>query len=63
MNAEVDKRIDIFANALFHEMRVEERNDLDLRYTPALSSPWDLLQQSSQEWMRYRTRTRRLNSG
>lgn len=55
VNAQVAKRIDIFATALFHEMRIEELNDLDLSYTPPLSSPWDPVQQSAQEWMRYRT--------
>jgi NADPH-dependent 2,4-dienoyl-CoA reductase/sulfur reductase-like enzyme len=48
--AEVAKRIDIFATALFHGMRVEEVNDLDLSYTPPLGSPWDAVQVSAQEW-------------
>jgi NADPH-dependent 2,4-dienoyl-CoA reductase/sulfur reductase-like enzyme len=55
VNAEVAKRIDIFATALFHQMRVEDLNDLDLSYTPPLSSPWDPVQQSAQEWMRHRS--------
>ncbi len=38
---EVAKRIDIFAAAIFHGMRVAQLNDLDLSYTPPLSSPWD----------------------
>ena len=33
--------VDIFAAALFHGMSVEGFNDLDLSYTPPLSSPWD----------------------
>jgi NADPH-dependent 2,4-dienoyl-CoA reductase/sulfur reductase-like enzyme len=37
--AEVAKRIDVFATALFHEMRVDDLNDLDLSYTPPVSSP------------------------
>ena len=37
--SEVAKRIDIFAAALFHGMSVEDFNDLDLSYTPPLSSP------------------------
>ncbi len=53
-DAEIAKRIDIFATALFHQMRVEDLNDLDLSYTPPLSSPWDPVQQSAQEWMRHR---------
>jgi len=48
--AEVAKRIDIFATALFHGMRVEELSDLDLSYTPPLGSPWDAVQISAQEW-------------
>jgi len=48
--AEVAKRIDIFATALFHGMMVEELNDLDLSYTPPFSSPWDPVQMSAQAW-------------
>ncbi|MGO9612450.1 MAG: FAD-dependent oxidoreductase [Dissulfurispiraceae bacterium] len=50
--AEVAKRIDIFATALFHGMHVEDLNDLDLSYTPPLGSPWDPVQMSAQKWMR-----------
>ena len=39
--SEVSKRIDIFAAALFSNMMVEQLSDLDLSYTPPLSSPWD----------------------
>ena len=42
--SEVAKRIDIFAAALFHGMSVDGFNDLDLSYTPPLSSPWDPVQ-------------------
>ena len=31
----------------FHSMKVEELNDLDLSYTPPLSSPWDPIQMGS----------------
>jgi len=48
--AEVAKRIDIFATALFHRMTVDALNDLDLSYTPPLSSPWDPVQLSAQAW-------------
>ena len=41
MHAEIAKRIDVFATALFHGMRIKDLNDLDLSYTPPLSSPWD----------------------
>jgi NADPH-dependent 2,4-dienoyl-CoA reductase/sulfur reductase-like enzyme len=50
--SEVSKRIDIFATALFHGMPVEELNELDLSYTPPLSSPWDPVQMSAQSWVR-----------
>jgi NADPH-dependent 2,4-dienoyl-CoA reductase/sulfur reductase-like enzyme len=49
--SEIAKRIDIFATALFHNMRVEELNNLDLSYTPPLSSPWDPIQMSAQAWI------------
>jgi len=48
--SEVAKRIDIFATALFHNMSVEAVNDLDLSYTPPLSSPWDPVQLAAQAW-------------
>ena len=47
---EVAKRIDIFATALFHSMTVDQLNDLDLSYTPPLSSPWDPVQMAAQAW-------------
>jgi NADPH-dependent 2,4-dienoyl-CoA reductase/sulfur reductase-like enzyme len=49
-NSEVSKRVDIFATALFHGMNVESLNDLDLSYTPPLSSPWDPVQMAAQAW-------------
>ena len=48
--AEVSKRIDVFATALFHGLAVDEISDLDLSYTPPLSSPWDPVQMASQAW-------------
>ena len=51
-HSEVAKRIDIFATALFHGMSVEDFNDLDLSYTPPLSSPWDPVQLAVQAWRR-----------
>ena len=47
---EVSKRIDIFATAIHHGMTVESLNDLDLSYTPPLSSPWDPVQMAAQTW-------------
>ncbi|MEM9926780.1 MAG: hypothetical protein AAF915_24035 [Cyanobacteria bacterium P01_D01_bin.50] len=35
---EVAKRIDIFATAIFHNMKVEELTQLNLSYTPPLNS-------------------------
>jgi NADPH-dependent 2,4-dienoyl-CoA reductase/sulfur reductase-like enzyme len=55
--AEVAKRIDIPANALFHHMTVDGLNDLDLSYTPPFGSPWDAVQLAAQDWVR-QTRTR-----
>lgn len=48
---EVAKRVDIFATAIFHNMKVEELSELDLSYTPPLSSPWDPVQMSAQAWV------------
>jgi NADPH-dependent 2,4-dienoyl-CoA reductase/sulfur reductase-like enzyme len=50
--AEVAKRIDVFATALYHGMTVDALNDLDLSYTPPLGSPWDAVQLSAQAWVR-----------
>ena len=48
--AQVAKRVDIFAAALFSGLTVDEVNDLDLSYTPPFSSPWDPVQIASQAW-------------
>jgi len=48
--AEVAKRLDVFATALYHRMTVEEVNSLDLSYTPPLGSPWDAVQAAAQAW-------------
>ncbi len=50
--AEVAKRVDVFATALFHRMNVDAVLHLDLSYTPPLSSPWDPVQTSCMEWAR-----------
>lgn len=47
---QVAKRVDIFATALFAGMKVDEISDLDLSYTPPLSSPWDPIQLAGQAW-------------
>jgi NADPH-dependent 2,4-dienoyl-CoA reductase/sulfur reductase-like enzyme len=51
-DAEIAKRIDIAATAIFHGMTVEAVSDLDLSYTPPLGSPWDAVQIGSQAWTR-----------
>jgi NADPH-dependent 2,4-dienoyl-CoA reductase/sulfur reductase-like enzyme len=48
--AEVSKRLDVFAAALYNGMKVEEISELDLSYTPPLSSPWDPIQIAAQAW-------------
>jgi NADPH-dependent 2,4-dienoyl-CoA reductase/sulfur reductase-like enzyme len=51
-HAEVAKRIDIAASAIFNEMSVEAMSELDLSYTPPLGSPWDAVQMGAQAWVR-----------
>ena len=51
-HAEVAKRIDIAATAIFNEMPVDAISDLDLSYTPPLGSPWDAVQGGAQAWMK-----------
>ncbi len=51
-HAEVAKRIDIAAAAIFNEMTVEAMSDLDLSYSPPLGSPWDAVQAGAQSWVR-----------
>jgi len=51
-HAEIAKRIDIAAAAIFHHMTVDAVSDLDLSYTPPLGSPWDAVQIGAQAWTR-----------
>jgi NADPH-dependent 2,4-dienoyl-CoA reductase/sulfur reductase-like enzyme len=51
-HAEIAKRIDIAAAAIFHAMTVDAVSDLDLSYTPPLGSPWDAVQAGAQAWAR-----------
>jgi NADPH-dependent 2,4-dienoyl-CoA reductase/sulfur reductase-like enzyme len=51
-DAEIAKRIDIAATAIFNTMTVDAVSDLDLSYTPPLGSPWDAVQASAQAWTR-----------
>jgi NADPH-dependent 2,4-dienoyl-CoA reductase/sulfur reductase-like enzyme len=52
-NAEIAKRIDIAATAIYHGMTVDQVSDLDLSYTPPLGSPWDAIQLGAQAWVRH----------
>ena len=51
-HAEIAKRIDIAATAIYNGMTVEEVSDLDLSYTPPLGSPWEAVQMGAQAWNR-----------
>lgn len=53
LGAEIAKRVDIYATALFHRMTVDGVSDLDLSYTPPLGSPWDAVQIATQTWDRH----------
>lgn len=50
--AEIAKRVDTYATALFHSMTVDAFSHLDLSYTPPLGSPWDATQVATQAWSR-----------
>ncbi len=52
--SEVSKRIDVFAAAIYNDMPIDALSDLDLSYTPPLSSPWDPVQMSAQAWSKWR---------
>ena len=49
---QIAKRIDVVAAALYAGSSVEALSDLDLSYTPPLSSPWDPVQMAAQHWVR-----------
>jgi NADPH-dependent 2,4-dienoyl-CoA reductase/sulfur reductase-like enzyme len=51
-HAEIAKRIDIAATAIYAGMTVDAVSDLDLSYTPPLGSPWDAGQMGAQAWIR-----------
>jgi len=54
-HAEIAKRIDIAATAIFHHMTIDAVSDLDLSYTPPLGSPWEAIQMGAQAWLRQAT--------
>jgi NADPH-dependent 2,4-dienoyl-CoA reductase/sulfur reductase-like enzyme len=51
-SAEIAKRVDTFATAIFNAMTIDTISDLDLSYTPPLGSPWDATQIATQDWVR-----------
>ncbi len=51
-HAEIAKRIDIAATAIYDGLTVDGLSDLDLSYTPPLGSPWDAVQLGAQAWVR-----------
>ena len=51
-HAEIAKRIDIAATAIFSNMAVGDMSDLDLSYTPPRGSPWEAVQMGTQAWDR-----------
>jgi NADPH-dependent 2,4-dienoyl-CoA reductase/sulfur reductase-like enzyme len=51
-HAEIAKRIDIAATAIYNGMTIDAISDLDLSYTPPLGSPWDAVQAGAQAWTR-----------
>jgi NADPH-dependent 2,4-dienoyl-CoA reductase/sulfur reductase-like enzyme len=51
-HAEIAKRIDIAATAIYNNMTVDAVSDLDLSYTPPLGSPWEAVQMGAQAWLR-----------
>jgi len=49
--AEIAKRVDTSAAALFTELTVDQISDLDLSlHTPPLGSPYDAVQIAAQAW-------------
>lgn len=46
----VDKRIDVFATALYNDMTFEELLDLDLAYAPPFSGVWDAIMQAPKRY-------------
>lgn len=45
----VDKRVDVLATALYHDMNVDDLVDLDLSYAPPYNSVWDPIQQAARK--------------
>jgi hypothetical protein len=56
-SAEIAKRVDTYATALFHEITVDSLSELDLSRPPPLGSPRDATQIAAQTWVRDQQRT------
>jgi NADPH-dependent 2,4-dienoyl-CoA reductase/sulfur reductase-like enzyme len=54
--AEISKRVDTYATAISYGASVDDIAQLDLSYTPPLSSPWDATQIAATGWSRSRRR-------
>ncbi len=52
LDAEIGKRIDVYATALFSGLSIDAINDLDLSYAPPFGTPWDAVQGGAQAWER-----------
>jgi NADPH-dependent 2,4-dienoyl-CoA reductase/sulfur reductase-like enzyme len=50
LGAEIAKRVDTYATALYAGLTVDQISDLDLAYTPPLGAPWDAVQAAAQAW-------------
>jgi len=50
INAEISKRVDIVAAAIQKNVTIPEFIQMDLGYSPPLSSPWDPTQMAAQSW-------------
>jgi NADPH-dependent 2,4-dienoyl-CoA reductase/sulfur reductase-like enzyme len=60
VQAEIAKRIDIAAAAIYSGLTADELSDLDLSYTPPLGAPWDAVQAGAQAWTREAAQARTL---
>lgn len=49
-NAQVAKRVDVYAAAIATRLTVDDVTDLDLSYTPPYSAPWDPIQAAATAW-------------
>ena len=54
--AEISKRIDILAAGIYAGLNVKDLPEMDLSYTPPLSSPWDPVQMVAQAWLEEKAR-------